>query len=105
MPVSWAAKKQGGVSLSTMEVEFVAASETARELLGVPEMLIIVGLAPILPMRMHVDNQAAIRQIEWEASSLRDKQLMCATSLLGTLFIEACLSHAASRPSSCSRTY
>ena len=35
MPVSWSAKKQGGVSLSTMEAEFVAASESARELLGI----------------------------------------------------------------------
>ena len=54
-----------------MEVEFVAASETARELLGVREMLLEIGLAPNLPMQMHVDNQAAIRQIEGEASSLR----------------------------------
>ena len=35
MSVSWAAKKQGGVSLSTMEAEFVAAFETAREILGI----------------------------------------------------------------------
>ena len=68
MPVSWATKKQRGVSLSTMEAEFVAASETARELLGVWEILMEVGLTPILPMRMHVDNQGAIRQIEGEAS-------------------------------------
>uniref|UniRef100_A0AAV1VGV3 LAGLIDADG endonuclease n=1 Tax=Peronospora matthiolae TaxID=2874970 RepID=A0AAV1VGV3_9STRA len=35
MAVSWCAKKQGGVMLSTMEAEFVAALEVARERLGI----------------------------------------------------------------------
>ncbi|CAH0514391.1 unnamed protein product [Peronospora belbahrii] len=39
MLISWCAKKQGGVSLLTMKAEFVAASEVARELLGIREML------------------------------------------------------------------
>ena len=39
MAVSWTAKKQGGVSLSTMEAEFVAASEVARKLIGLHQML------------------------------------------------------------------
>lgn len=34
MAVSWTSKKQGGVSLLTMEAEFVAASEVARKLIG-----------------------------------------------------------------------
>uniref|UniRef100_A0AAV1UPI6 Polyprotein n=1 Tax=Peronospora matthiolae TaxID=2874970 RepID=A0AAV1UPI6_9STRA len=75
MAISWSAKKQGGVSLSTMEAEFVAASEIAREMLGVREMLIEIGMAPELPMLMHVDNQAAIRQLEGEASSLKAKHI------------------------------
>ncbi|CEG48170.1 FOG: Transposon-encoded proteins with TYA, reverse transcriptase, integrase domains in various combinations [Plasmopara halstedii] len=75
MPVSWVAKKQGGVSLSTMEADFVAASETARELLGIQEMLKEVGLAPTQPMTMHVDNQATIRQIEGETSSLEARHI------------------------------
>ena len=70
MPVSWSARKQGGVSLSTMEAEFVADSESARELLGICEMVEEVGLTPALPMQLHVDNQTATRQIEGEASSL-----------------------------------
>ena len=71
MTVGWSAKKQGGVSLSTMEAEFVAASEIARELLGLREMLNEIVMAPQLPMLMHVDNQVAIRQIEGESSSLK----------------------------------
>ena len=36
MVVSWTAKKKGIARLSTMEAEFVAASEVARELIGLP---------------------------------------------------------------------
>ncbi|CEG48033.1 FOG: Transposon-encoded proteins with TYA, reverse transcriptase, integrase domains in various combinations [Plasmopara halstedii] len=58
-----------------METEFVAASETARELLGIQEMLKEVELAPTQPMSMHVDNQATICQIEGETSSLKAKHI------------------------------
>ena len=59
MPVSWTAKKQGGVSLSTMEAEFMAASEQARELMGIEQMLAEIGLMVELPMNLNVYNQAA----------------------------------------------
>lgn len=48
MTVSWMAKKQVGGSLSTMESKFAAASETARELFGIREMLLELGLAQAL---------------------------------------------------------
>ena len=54
--MSWGARKHGGVSLSTMEAEFVAASEIARESLGVREMPMEVGFAPVHPMHVHIDN-------------------------------------------------
>uniref|UniRef100_A0AAV1UB90 Uncharacterized protein n=1 Tax=Peronospora matthiolae TaxID=2874970 RepID=A0AAV1UB90_9STRA len=73
MAVSWTAKKQGGVSLSTMEAEFVAASEQTRELLGIREMLREIGMPPGLPMTLYIDNQAAIKQLDGEASSLKAK--------------------------------
>lgn len=56
MAVSWTAMKQGGVSLLTMEAEFVAVSEVARELIGLYQLLGEVGMAPVVPMLMHVDN-------------------------------------------------
>ena len=59
MAVSWTAKKQGDMSLSTMEAEFVAASEVARELIGLHQMFGMMGMAPVVLMLMHVDNQAA----------------------------------------------
>ena len=75
MDISWASRKQGGVTLSTMEAEFVAASETARELLGIREMLGEVGMEPELPMTLHFDNQAAIRQLDGEATSMKAKHI------------------------------
>ena len=75
MAVSWTAMKQGGVSLSAMEAEFVAASEVAREFIGLHQMLGDVGMAPVVPMLMHVDNQAAIIQIEVKASSIKAKHI------------------------------
>ena len=73
--MSWTAKKQGGVSLSTTKAEFVAASEQTRELLGIREMLAEIGIAPKLPIILHVDNQAAIKQLDGEASSLKAKHI------------------------------
>lgn len=75
MAVSWTAKKQGGVSLSTMEAEFVAASEQTRELLGIREMLGEIGMPPGLPMTLYIDNQAAIKQLDGEASSIKAKHI------------------------------
>ena len=75
MVVSWGTRTQGGVSLSTMEAEFVAASEMARELLGLCEMLSEVGMAPKLSMKLYVDNQAAISQISGEALSVNAKHI------------------------------
>ena len=75
MSVSWTSKKQGGVSLSTMKAEFVAASEQARELLGIREMLNEIGKPPALPMVLHVDNQAALKQMDGEASSHKVKRI------------------------------
>ena len=70
MAVRFGARKQGGVSLSTMEAEFVAASKMAREMLGLREMRIKIGIAPAVPMQLYVDNQTAISQIAVEVSPL-----------------------------------
>ena len=75
MTVSWGARKQCGFSLSTMEAEFVAASEMARDLLGLRELLREIGMSPALPMKLYVENQAAISQISGEASSMKAKHI------------------------------
>nr|CCA16586.1 PREDICTED: copia proteinlike putative [Albugo laibachii Nc14] len=75
MLVSWICKKKGGVSLSTMEAELVVASDAARELLGVRELLQELGLPIVTLMSMMVDNQAAIKKLEGESSSARAKHI------------------------------
>ena len=52
MAISWGASKQGGVSLSTMEAEFVTASEMGREMLGLREMLSEISIVPSGPRRL-----------------------------------------------------
>ena len=60
MLVHWACKKQGMVSLSTMEAELVSASQAAQELMGVFELLKEIGIVVQLPMVSRIDNQAAL---------------------------------------------
>ena len=38
-------------------------------------MLMEIGMAPVVPMLMHVDNQAAISQIEGEAPTSKAKNI------------------------------
>ena len=58
-----------------MESEFVAASDQVRELFGIREMLCEIGKPSMLPMALHVDNQAALKQLAGEASSLKAKHI------------------------------
>ncbi|KAE8996368.1 hypothetical protein PF011_g15938 [Phytophthora fragariae] len=62
--VAWMCKKQACVALSTMESEFVAASHTTARMLGVIECLKEIGIKVRMPSLLHVDNQAAIAQLE-----------------------------------------
>ena len=50
--VLWVCKKQLGVSLSTMEAEFISASQSGRELLGTKELLSELKLRVREPMPM-----------------------------------------------------
>nr|CCA16869.1 PREDICTED: similar to retrotransposon protein putati [Albugo laibachii Nc14] len=74
--VGWMCQKQASVPLSTMEAEFVAASLMASDLLGLEEILGEIGVCVVKPMMMHVYNQAAIKQIQGEDSSVRAKYIV-----------------------------
>ena len=52
MVVIWTDEKLGGVSLSTLKAESLAASEQIRELLTIREMLHKIGMAHGLPMTL-----------------------------------------------------
>ena len=47
----------------------------ARKLLGIRDMLCEIGRPTVLPMAVHVDNQAALEKLAVEASSLKAKQI------------------------------
>uniref|UniRef100_A0AAV1VMJ6 Uncharacterized protein n=1 Tax=Peronospora matthiolae TaxID=2874970 RepID=A0AAV1VMJ6_9STRA len=66
MIVGWLRKKQNCVALSTMDAEFVAASQTAAEMVGIMELLKEIGVMIKTDSILHVDNQAAIAQIKSE---------------------------------------
>uniref|UniRef100_A0AAV1TMC6 Polyprotein n=1 Tax=Peronospora matthiolae TaxID=2874970 RepID=A0AAV1TMC6_9STRA len=73
--VFWLCKKQSGVALSTMEAEFVAASQGGRELLELRELFNELKMAMVEPMPMWMDNQVAIKQLEAEKSTLSAKHV------------------------------
>ncbi|KAE9001279.1 hypothetical protein PF005_g14857 [Phytophthora fragariae] len=75
MPVSWTCKKRGGVSLSTMEAEYTAASVMTTELLGVHELLGVLGMEHEVTMTLRVDNQAELKQLEGEGASAKAKHI------------------------------
>jgi hypothetical protein len=75
MPISWHVKKQSMVSLSTMEAEYIACSEAAKELLGIREIAKEIGLEVCRPLELWCDNQAAICQAKGEGSSGRAKHI------------------------------
>ncbi|CAI5721079.1 unnamed protein product [Peronospora destructor] len=58
-----------------MEAEFVAGSLVASELLGMYELLDEIGIKVEVPMILHIDNQAAIKQTTGEDSSGRAKHI------------------------------
>ena len=66
MLIAWQSKKQGAVALSTAEAEL---------LLGVRQLCAEIGLQVRLPMRMSMDNQAAIKQVSSEISSAQAKHV------------------------------
>jgi hypothetical protein len=73
VPVSWTCKKQTCVALSTLEAEYIAASEACKVLIGMEQLLAEIGIQILKPMPLWMDNQAAIVNIQQESSSSRLK--------------------------------
>jgi len=70
-----------------MEIEFVAATRDAQELVGSYELLKENGCPLALPMTINMDNQAAIAQIASEASSQRSKHIDIKYKVLKDLYL------------------
>jgi hypothetical protein len=58
--VSWLSKKQGSISLSTTEVEYIAAATCCTQVLWMIQTLADLEVKYIAPIPIHFDNASAI---------------------------------------------
>ncbi|KAE9359955.1 hypothetical protein PF008_g2037 [Phytophthora fragariae] len=84
--VGWICKKQNCVALSTMEAEFVAASQTTADMLGLVEMLKEICVKTQVQSLLHVDNQAAIAQKTSEDTTRRANHIDVRYKFIKDLF-------------------
>ena len=73
--VAWSSTKQSSVSLSSSEAEYIAASETAREVVAMRIQLAELGLAQPDPTPLRIDNETAIRMALEEGNHGRRKHI------------------------------
>ena len=61
--ISWSSKKQDSVALSSMEAEYIAASEVVKEAVWLKEFLSTLKIANSVnkPITVYCDNQAALK--------------------------------------------
>jgi histone deacetylase 1/2 len=72
-PISWTSKITSMVCLSTAEAEFVAATEAAKELTWLRNILTEIGFPQDDPSVLHEDNQATIRMATNPIVSARNR--------------------------------
>jgi hypothetical protein len=58
--VSWLRKKQGSISLSTTEVEYIAAATFSTQVLWMIQTLVDLEVKYTAPIPIHCDNTSAI---------------------------------------------
>ena len=73
--VDWKSKMQQCVTLSSMEAEYVRASQTAQQMLFAQRILESLGLKVKMPMILEVDNTGAIDLANNWSSSTRTKHI------------------------------
>jgi hypothetical protein len=75
MLVSWNCNKQALVSLSTIKSKFISAARGVQEAMGCYYLIKVLGMNMQLPMKLRMDNQAAITCIMNEARSSKTKHV------------------------------
>jgi len=73
--VSWESTKQSNVALSSTEAEYIAASETAREVVWFRVLLAEIGKAQAAPTPLRIDNETAIRMALEDGNQGRRKHI------------------------------
>ena len=69
VPIIWKSKSQRSITLSSLEAEYVALSEAAKEIKFVYQLLLSIGIKVKLPIIVRVDNIRAIFMSENTSTS------------------------------------
>jgi hypothetical protein len=73
--IHWISRKQSTVSHSTSEAEYVAASETAKEVIWYRQVLADLGFPQKDPTPLYIDNRTAISMTTEEGHHERRKHI------------------------------
>jgi len=73
--VSWMSRKQDTVALSSVEVEYVVASEVCQEVVWLGKLLSNLFEGLLSPTRIHCDNESCIRLTEDSVFHARTKHI------------------------------
>lgn len=73
--ISWTARKQQCVTLSSTEAEYVAISEASKELMWLLKLLADLGEKIQKPVTIKEDNQSCISLLQAEGESQRTKHI------------------------------
>ena len=76
--VSWRSSKQDIVADFTSEVEYIAASDTAKEAVWIKNFVFRLGVVPSItnPMDVYCDNNGAVAQAKEPRSHQRSKHIL-----------------------------
>ena len=76
--VSWRSSKQDTVADSTIEAEYIAASEAAKEAVWIKKFIARLGVIPSIsnPVNLYCDNNGAIAQAKEPRSHQRSKHIL-----------------------------
>ena len=76
--VSWKSSKQDTTADSTIEAEYIAASEAAKEAVWIKKFIIELGVVPSIvdPIPLYCDNNGAIAQAKEPRSHQRSKHVL-----------------------------
>ncbi|XP_055543594.1 uncharacterized protein LOC129729135 [Wyeomyia smithii] len=70
--IGWCSRKQDCVTLSSFEAEYVAITESCKELCWILRLFDNLGIHTRLPVIVNEDNQSAIKQLECNSSERRE---------------------------------
>jgi hypothetical protein len=74
-PISWQAKKQSTIALSTAEAEYAALTQATKEAIWLQNLLKDLGMSKYAPRIINVDNQGTIALAENPIHHARTKHL------------------------------